>query len=995
MASLFLNQSQRERYERVPIDISEYDLMQFFQFTQQDKFFLKSFRGEHNRLAIALQIGLVRFMGFLPDKWQDQIPGNVAAIVSGQLNSGIELLALYGQRDATRTGHLGLILKYLKFRRWQPLDEIWLSPWLLNKGMEHDNEPILLQEVCLKLGQEKILRPSIGTLERIVGSLGEQLHQETYRRFSPLLTEEMKTRLTQIVELDGIRGITLHRWLCQVPTSNTPRAINQTLEKINFLKSLNVHQWDLSVISLNRRKRLAQIARNVSNKYLQRLNATRRYPILICFLYESLMDTNDKVTEMFDDYWEHIVNGSKKELDAYQQTLFKSQNEAMKTLSQAVSIIINDTVTDDQLRAFIFEIYPKEMLREALLVTGSALRPVRQTYLFYLNNYYGHLKQFTPNFLKTIDFQIAHSKDGFKAVLEILIDLQTGKKRKLPDEPPVDFITPSWNKLVFENDQQQPEISPQRQPYELCALANLRDRLRSGDVFINMSRKYADFNSFLLSKTQWELLRQDFCNQMSMPSIPTERIDQRLHELESLLKPLDELLNAGGEIRLEEGILVVPALPAEDIPLSAKALREQINQRLPKVNITDMIKEVDAWINFSEHLHGLENEPRNQEHQSLLYAAVFAAGCNIPLSDLARSCELDYQSLWWTSNNYLSEDNLKRANDTLVNFHYQQWLSGYWGVGTLSSSDGQRFPTSGKIRNAKALPNYFGYGKGITFYTHTSDQYSQYGSRSISSTERDATYVLDEIIGNETDLPILEHTTDTAGYSDLIFALFDLLGMDFCPRIRDIKDQRLCKIKDKEWEYPALKFTGRVNPDYLKQHFDELLKVAASIKSGRVTASLLISKLQSYPRQNNLMYVLQAYGQLIKTNFILKYLLSMPLRRKINTQLIKGEQLHNLRLYLWFGGDGVVRRKQEEQQQKVVRSLNLITNIVLVWNTVYIQEVIKQLHHEGYIIDENDFEFISPAPFAHINRLGKYSFNADPDLGGNGLRPLRKPKLNN
>ena len=476
--------------------------------------------------------------------------------------------------------------------------------------------------------------------------------------------------------------------------------------------------------------------------------------------------------------------------------------------------------------------------------------------------------------------------------------------------------------------------------------------------------------------------------------LPTERIDQRLQELESLLKPLNELLNAGGEIRLEDGILVVPALPAEDIPLSAKALREQINQRLPKVNITDMIKEVDAWINFSEHLHGLENEPRNQEHKSLLYAAIFAAGCNIPLSDLARSCELDYQSVWWTSNNYLSEENLKKANDTLVNFHYEQWLSGYWGGGTLSSSDGQRFPTSGKIRNAKALPNYFGYGKGITFYTHTSDQYSQYGSRSISPTERDATYVLDEIIGNETDLPILEHTTDTAGYSDLIFALFDLLGMDFCPRIRDIKDQRLCKKKDKEWDYPALKFTGRVNPDYLKQHFDELLKVAASIKSGLVTASLLISKLQSYPRQNNLMYVLQAYGQLIKTNFILKYLLSMPLRRKINTQLIKGEQLHNLRLYLWFGSDGIIRRKQEEQQQKVVRSLNLITNIVLVWNTVYQQEIIKQLHQQGYVVDEKDFEFISPAPFEHINRLGKYSFNTNPDLGDNGLRPLRKPKLN-
>jgi TnpA family transposase len=142
------------------------------------------------------------------------------------------------------------------------------------------------------------------------------------------------------------------------------------------------------------------------------------------------------------------------------------------------------------------------------------------------------------------------------------------------------------------------------------------------------------------------------------------------------------------------------------------------------------------------------------------------------------------------------------------------------------------------------------------------------------------------------------------------------------------------------------------------------------------------------------MYVVQAYGQLIKTNFILKYLLSMPLRRKINTQLIKGEQLHNLRLYLWFGSDGIIRRKQEEQPQKVVRSLNLITNIVLVWNTVYQQEIIKQLHQEGYVVDENDFEFISSAPFEHIKRLGKYSFNTNPDFGDNDLRPLRMPKLN-
>ena len=112
--------------------------------------------------------------------------------------------------------------------------------------------------------------------------------------------------------------------------------------------------------------------------------------------------------------------------------------------------------------------------------------------------------------------------------------------------------------------------------------------------------------------------------------------------------------------------------------------------------------------------------------------------------------------------------------------------------------------------------------------------------------------MLDEILSNETELEILEHTTDTAGYTDLVFALFDLLGLEFTPRLRDIGDQKLSKI---------------------------------------------------------------------------------------NSQLNKRDQLHVLRSWLWFGDGGVLRRRQQEKQE-VAGCLNLLTNAVVVWNTVYMQEVI-------------------------------------------------------
>lgn len=84
---------------------------------------------------------------------------------------------------------------------------------------------------------------------------------------------------------------------------------------------------------------------------------------------------------------------------------------------------------------------------------------------------------------------------------------------------------------------------------------------------------------------------------------------------------------------------------------------------------------------------------------------------------------------------------------------------------------------------------YFGYRPGVTFHTWTSAQFSQYGGKAVASTIRDATYVLDEILANETELPILEHTTNTSGYTEIILALFDLLGLTFGPRIKDLQDQ--------------------------------------------------------------------------------------------------------------------------------------------------------------------------------------------------------------
>jgi len=291
-----------------------------------------------------------------------------------------------------------------------------------------------------------------------------------------------------------------------------------------------------------------------------------------------------------------------------------------------------------------------------------------------------------------------------------------------------------------------------------------------------------------------------------------------------------------------------------------------------------------------------------------------------------------------------------------------------------------------------ALPRYFGYGKGITFYTWTSDQFSQYGDKVIPSTMRDATYLLDGIfLDNETELNILEHTTDTAGYTDVMFALFDVLGLRFSPRIRDIGKKSLYRL-DKDNSYLNLDILlkgNNINQSLILERWDDILRVAGSLKLGWVTASLFVGKLQSFPQQNNLLRAVQEYGKLIKTIFILRYLNPEEYRRSIHSQLNKGEVLHSLRRFLFFAHQGQIRKRQQEDLANQSSCLTFVTNAAVAWNTVYISQVLEEMRLEGYPVFDDDVAHLSPARYEHINPYGKFFFDIAGNSARQGFRPLR------
>ncbi len=256
--------------------------------------------------------------------------------------------------------------------------------------------------------------------------------------------------------------------------------------------------------------------------------------------------------------------------------------------------------------------------------------------------------------------------------------------------------------------------------------------------------------------------------------------------------------------------------------------------------------------------------------------------------------------------------------------------------------------------------------------------------------------MLDAILNNETELPIVEHTTDTAGYTELIFALFDLLGLRFSPRIRDLADQKLYRTVNVKMElYPQLKahISDLIQTARIIDDWDEMLRLAGSMKLDWVTASLMLQKLQAFPRKHPLMRSLQEYSKLIKTIHILRWYADEANRRRLNRQLNKGEALHSLRSHLFLANQGKLRSQKDEELRHQVGCLNWVTNAIIVWNTVYIEQVLRQLKHEELSISDEDIKAIWPTRYGHLNVYGKYLFELARIGQKYGFRSLRLPTL--
>ncbi|EES9092043.1 transposase, partial [Escherichia coli] len=180
-----------------------------------------------------------------------------------------------------------------------------------------------------------------------------------------------------------------------------------------------------------------------------------------------------------------------------------------------------------------------------------------------------------------------------------------------------------------------------------------------------------------------------------------------------------------------------------------------------------------------------------------------------------------------------------------------------------------------------------------------------------------------------------------------------------------------------------------INPNS-DQYLEERLQLLDE-QLATVTASLMLRKLGSYPRQNGLAVALRELGRIERTLFILDWLQSVELRRRVHAGLNKGEARNSLARAVFFNRLGEIRDRSFEQQRYRASGLNLVTAAIVLWNTVYLERATQGLVEAGKPVDGELLQFLSPLGWEHINLTGDYVWRQSRRLEDGKFRPLRMP----
>lgn len=532
--------------------------------------------------------------------------------------------------------------------------------------------------------------------------------------------------------------------------------------------------------------------------------------------------------------------------------------------------------------------------------------------------------------------------------------------------------------------------------YKVLLFQHIASAIKSGDLNLSQSYKYRPMDAYLISPERW---RRDKHNLLERAGL-TEFADPEpvLATLRDALTQQYQLTNANADANPHlkvraDGVfhIATPAAEADDASPSSELFPQRHD--VPLAQVLETINNHCGMLSAFEHWQ--QTHIRQAVSRPALLAGIMGLGCGIGVRKMARiSSRITEGELEHVVNWRFSIDNIRAANDAVVKSMDRMELPNIYrneADKLHTASDGQKFEVRGESLVASRSFKYFGQGQGVSAYTFVDERHILWHSLMISAADRESAFVIDGLMCNDVVKSDI-HSTDSHGYTEAIFGMTHFLGFSFAPRIKGIGKQTLYIFKPdrsggRDWIIGPDK---TINEALIHENWDDLLRLVATIKLKENTASDIFRRLNSYSRQHALYQTLKAFGQIIKSLFILRYVDDLALRQAIERQLNKVELANRFTRAVAVGNPREFTQAEKEEQEIAEACNRLIKNSIICWNYLYLARQLEKAPDAE--TKENLRRIIAahaPMAWAHINMLGEYDFSDEKLKDSLGILPLK------
>ncbi len=508
--------------------------------------------------------------------------------------------------------------------------------------------------------------------------------------------------------------------------------------------------------------------------------------------------------------------------------------------------------------------------------------------------------------------------------------------------------------------------------FEWAILFALRMALRNGSVFVNHSFSYRSRATLLIPKEEWEAKRKIYCGAMGCHMTVKEFLAPKIEQLDLGLEQLRKACLLG-DLRIDAaGVHTTPIVATQEEKY-LDVLRRSLFAERPLGQLPDIILQIDSQVRFSWFLLG--REPRSRSELLLVYAAVLAHGTSLSAADIARMIpELASADVRKMMKRVADERKLREASDAVLQFMHRHPVAAHWGRGDLASSDMMSLETTRTVWQVRADPRRRTASIGI--YSHKKDGWGIIHDQPILLKERQAGAAIEGAVRQVATQDVAQLAVDTHGYTDFAIAMAKLLRFDLCPVLEHMRDRHLhVPIGHMVPEEVTFATIGDIDMEKIESVYDELLRVAASIHSGRCTAVQALQRFGSAARGQDAYDGGVQLGRLLRTIFLIDYFTNPVFRRELRHALNRGEAVHVLYRAVHTGKVPTELAKRQETMAAVSSSLSLLTNALMAWNTMHMQAAVERIETvTGEKLQADDLRRIAPTNIEGINLRGTFDF---------------------